>query len=426
MSRSTASSPTGHRENVPRAEPGPRRTLRARLDTLRARLGRLRARLDAARGRVAPLAPVLAPAAIYLAIRGVGLLVLAVMAGARGAQLGVELRAWDGEWLLALAGGGYFDLPAGLVDAFGERDPSTGFAFFPGYPALVGAVRILTGLDLLASGLIVTLIAGVFAAYALVRLGELVPGGSRRAGLALVALFAAAPMAVALSMTYSEALFCALAAWSLVWVLQRHWIAAGFACAAAGLVRPTAIALVLALLVAAGVAIATRAGDGWRPWAGAVLAPTGLIGYLVFVAAQPGVVGGWFGVQRRGWNSRFDGGAATVSFATDVLATGRSVMELVTVVVLAGAVVLLGLCIVQRLPLPLVIYSAVVLVMVVGSNGLMSSKGRLLLPAFTLLLPVALALARRRPATMIAVLGAATVASAWFGAYALLGWPYAI
>jgi hypothetical protein len=233
-------------------------------------------------------------------------------------------------------------------------------------------------------------------------------------------------MAVALSMTYSEALFCALAAWSLVWVLRRHWIAAGLACAAAGLVRPTAIALVLAVLVAAGIAIGTRYGDGWLPWVGALLAPTGLVGYLAFVAAQPGVVGGWFGVQRRGWNSRFDGGTATVTFATDVLATGRSVMELVTVLVLAAAVVLLVICIVQRLPWPLVVYGAAVLVMVVGSNGLMSSKARLLLPAFTLLLPVALALARRRPTTVIAVLGAATIGSAWFGAYALLGWPYAI
>jgi hypothetical protein len=278
--------------------------------------------------------------------------------------------------------------------------------------------------------MIVTLVAGVFAAYALTRLGELVPGGSRRAGLALVALFAAAPMAVALSMTYSEALFCALAAWSLVWVLQRHWVAAGLACAGAGLVRPTAIALVLAVLVAAAVAIVTRpsarSGDGWRPWVGAALAPTGLVGYLAFVAVQPGVVGGWFGVQQRGWNSRFDGGAATLSFTTDVLATGRSVLELVTVVVLAGAFVLLAISIVQRLPLPLVIYGAAVLVLVVGSNGLMNSKARLLLPAFTLLLPVALALARRRPSTMIAVLGAATLGSAWFGAYALLGWPYAI
>ena len=106
--------------------------------------------------------------------------------------------------------------------------------------------------------------------------------------------------------------------------------------------------------------------------------------------------------------------------------TAALVVVAFAVLVLAAAVVLLVICIVQRLPWPLVVYGAAVLVMVVGSNGLMSSKARLLLPAFTLLLPVALALARRRPPTVIAVLGAATIGSAWFGAYALLGWPYAI
>ena len=46
--------------------------------------------------------------------------------------------------------------------------------------------------------------------------GELVPGGSRRTGLLLTALFAATPMSVVLSMAYTEALFCALVAWALV------------------------------------------------------------------------------------------------------------------------------------------------------------------------------------------------------------------
>jgi peptidoglycan/LPS O-acetylase OafA/YrhL len=49
-----------------------------------------------------------------------------------------------------------------------------------------------------------------------------------------------------------------------------------------------------------------------------------------------------------------------------------------------------------------------------------------MLPAFTLLVPVALALARRRRGTALAVVGAAVLASAWFGGYALTGWSYAI
>jgi hypothetical protein len=53
-------------------------------------------------------------------------------------------------------------------------------------------------------------------------------------------------------------------------------------------------------------------------------------------------------------------------------------------------------------------------------------KLRVLLPAFVLLLPVAIGLAGRRRATAVAVVVAAALVSAWFGAYALTIWPYAI
>ena len=56
----------------------------------------------------------------------------------------------------------------------------------------------------------------------------------------------------------------------------------------------------------------------------------------------------------------------------------------------------------------------------------MNSKARLMVPAFTLLIPVALALAKRRPATIVLTLSALAVASSWFGAYALTAWGYAI
>jgi len=115
-----------------------------------------------------------------------------------------------------------------------------------------------------------------------------------------------------------------------------------------------------------------------------------------------------------------------VRFGLEVLASGRSVLEVVTVVVLLIAILLLALNIRRRVAWPLVLYGALVLAMDLGSNGLMNSKARMLLPAFTLLVPPAVALAKRRPRTMIAVLAAIAVASAWFGAYALTGWPYAI
>lgn len=367
---------------------------------------------------------VLAPAAVFLGVREVGLVVLGLMAAANDTSTGAALRSWDGQWFLAIAAGGYDGVPPGLVDAFGRRTAETPLAFFPGYPAVVGWLYDL-GFPLVGSALAVTIGAGVVCAYGLVRLGALVRGGSRRTGLVLVALFAAAPMSIVLSMAYSEALFCAAAVWALVFVLERNWVGAGLATAAAGLVRPTAAALVLAVGLAALVAIARRR-DGWRPWVAAALAPVGLFGYLAWVGWRTGAWNGWFVLQSRGWDSEFDGGVATVRFSLQVLGDARSVLEVTTVGFIVGALALLVLCWRRRTQWPLLVYGAGVLAMDLCSNGLMNSKARLMVPAVTLLVPVALALAKRRTSTMVLTLCGIALFGSWFGAYSITAWGYAI
>lgn len=370
----------------------------------------------------------LAPALVYLTIRQVSLLVLAWMSVAQGTGAGQALTSWDGAWFLGLAAGGYGGVPAELVDGFGMRTPQTSLAFFPGYPALVAVVSGLSGVGFTAAALAISAGAGVAAAYGLVRLAETVPHGSRRAGLVLVALFAAAPMSIVLSMAYSEALFCALAVWCLVGLLRRQWLLAGMCSAAAGLVRPTAAALIAAVVLA-GVVAVLRDKHGWRPWAAVLLAPSGLLGYLAFVAARTGRWDGWFALQRQGWDSAFDGGRATLRFTGQVLTTAPSVLEVTTVWLLAGALVLLVLCVLDwrgSPAWPLLVYAVVVLALNLGSSGVMNSKARLLLPAFVLLLPVAIGLARRRPAVLVLTLTTLAAFGAWFGSYALTVWPYAV
>ncbi|MGH3796438.1 MAG: hypothetical protein ACRDSP_16285 [Pseudonocardiaceae bacterium] len=379
-------------------------------------------------GRLQRATTLLAPALVYLTIRQVSLLVLAWMSAATGVGMRGALTSWDGSWFLGLAAGGYGGVPPGLTDAFGARSSETALAFFPGYPALVAAVSWLTEIGVTAAAFTVTGAAGVLTAYGLVRLAEVVPHGSRRAGLVLVALFAAAPMSIVLSMTYSESLFCALAAWCLVGLLRGQWLLAASCATVAGLVRPTAAALVAAVVVAAAVAV-LRGRDGWRPWAAGLLAPAGLVGYLAFVAIRTGRWDGWFALQQRGWDSRFDGGGATLRFTAEVLTSAPSVLEVTTVWLLVGALVLLVFCVLEwrRSPAwPLLAYAAVVLAMDLGSNGLMNSKARLLLPAFVLLLPVAAGLARHRTAAVVLTLAGLTAFGAWFGSYAITVWPYAI
>ncbi|HEY0447954.1 hypothetical protein [Actinophytocola sp.] len=370
----------------------------------------------------------LAPALIFLGIREFGLLVLTWMAAATGRSVTEALRSWDGQWFLAIAEGGYAGVPASLVDAFGQRDAETPLAFFPGYPTVVRWVAGFDGgggIGLVTAAFTVTIVAGVACSYALARLGRHIRGGSTRTGLILVALFAATPMSIVLSMAYSEAMFCALAAWSLVGVLERRWLLAGVCCAAAGLVRSTGAALILAVGLAVLVAIVRRR-DGWRPWVGGVIAPVGLVGYLAWVGAQTGAWDGWFALQERGWGTGFDGGAATVRFSLEALADARSVLEVTTVGLIVVAVVLLVVGLVRRVEWPLLVFAAGVLAMDLCANGLMNSKARLMIPAFTLLIPIALALARRKPSTAVLALCGLVVASSWFGAYSITSWGYAI
>jgi hypothetical protein len=366
-----------------------------------------------------------APALVYLGVRAVGLVVLAAMSARSGSDAVRDLTTWDGAWLLAIAEHGYAGVPPDRLDAFGQRTPDTPLGFFPGYPALVSALRWITFGDVEVAGLLVSLGAGVVAAYGLTRIGELVPGGSRRAGLLLAGLFAASPMAVVLSMAYTEALFSAFAAWALVGVLRGQWLLAGAGAAAAGLVRPTATAVVAAVGLAALVAALGRRHD-WRPWAGGLLAATGLLSYLGYVALRTGRPDGWFAVQREGWGWYFDGGAATTGFLRDVLTGGERLFDVLTAVAFAASLVLLAVMARMRLPWPLLVYAVLGLATVWGTEGLMNAKLRLLVPVFVLLVPVALGLANRRTGTAVAVLAGAALGSAWFGGYALTIWPFGI
>ncbi len=367
----------------------------------------------------------LVPAAIYLAFRGFGVIVLAI-SSPHG--LLDRLTAWDGLWYLKIAAHGY-DLGP-VLDAQGHLNPFTPRAFFAGYPLLTQGLSAWLGIGLVPASLLVSAISGVVAAYGLARLGRIVRGGSPRAGYLLVALFAAAPMGVVLSMAYTEALFCALAVWALVGVLEERWLLAGVCCACAGLVRSTALALALAVGLAALVCLLRRGTA--RPAAALLLAPVGLAGYLWWTGLRVRPDAGladqlrtWPDLEWQGWLTKFDGGLATWNFLRSAVVSPTG-MTVLTAGVIIGALVLLAVALARRIEWPLVVYAAAVLVLCLGSSGLMHAKPRLLLPAFTLLVPVAIGLSNRRPGTAVLTVCGIAVLSAWFGAYALTVWHYAI
>ena len=113
-------------------------------------------------------------------------------------------------------------------------------------------------------------------------------------------------------------------------------------------------------------------------------------------------------------------------FVARTLRSGHEAYDLAVLLTLVGSIVLLAVAVRMRLPWPLLVYTAAVLITVWCSDGQIHSRVRLLVPAFPLLLPVALGLARRRTGTAVAVVVAAALVSAWFGGYTLTIWRYAI
>jgi hypothetical protein len=94
------------------------------------------------------------------------------------------------------------------------------------------------------------------------------------------------------------------------------------------------------------------------------------------------------------------------------------VLLVVAVLVLVG---LFGLAVRDRQPLPLLVFAGVLLALALTTSGYFGSKPRYLLPAFPLLLPVALRLARLRTPVVVGALGALTAGSAVYGVVWLLG-----
>jgi hypothetical protein len=123
-----------------------------------------------------------------------------------------------------------------------------------------------------------------------------------------------------------------------------------------------------------------------------------------------------------GWRNGFDGGYAFARFVAEKFTSFPS--ALAGAGLIAGVVSVVWLYVVgvrQRQPLPLLVYTGVVTALALCASSYFGSKPRLLMPAFPLLLPLALALSRLRTRRSALVLGPVAVASAVYGAFWLNG-----
>ncbi|MFF5785265.1 glycosyltransferase family 39 protein [Streptomyces sp. NPDC012693] len=346
----------------------------------------------------------------YAATRLIGLLVLATAAAATGEDGLHRLKGrWDSVWYVRIAEHGY-----GYETTLPNGDVHSDLAFFPLLPALERGLSAVLPLDAATAGLLVSWTAGLAAAWGIHRCGAHAFGA--RAGVVLAVLWGVYPTAFVQSMAYTETLFTALAAWSLYAVLRGRWILAGVLCAAAGLTRPTAVALIAALGITALVTLARDRRIPARTVSGVLIAPLGWLGYIVYVGVREGAPTAYFDVQAA-WGNSIDGGVALARFIGGL--PWPAALGLCAALALLGWLV--ALCVRQRQPLPLLLYTVgVVGVSLVGA-AYFGSRPRLMMPAFGLLLPPAVALARARTRTAVPVLAGLALASAAYGAFTLLG-----
>ena len=179
--------------------------------------------------------------------------------------------AWDSEYYLAIAVGGYDDprsphlTPTGVVTSpTGDPPPqrgggfgqsiSTSYAFFPFYPWMIRIFAFplrIFGMNPIATatlaGIIVSTLGallGMLALYDLTRdsLGE---DGALRAAFYLIIF----PTGFFLIQIYTEGLFVGLAFACLAMLKRKHWLPAAIFGVTASLTRAVGVALIIPMLI---------------------------------------------------------------------------------------------------------------------------------------------------------------------------------
>jgi len=174
---------------------------------------------------------------------------------------------WDGGWYVTIATEGY------------GSPQST--AFFPFYPLIV-YVGTFLGIGPALSGVLVSLVATLFALYFLYRIAE--KYWDLKVARTAVLTFAFFPTAFFLNAVYTEALFVALSA-GAVWAayVRRDLLLAGVLGALAAATRNYG----LLLLIPLGYEwLFNREEFGWGGLWKIAVVPTGLVGYMIFLQGR--------------------------------------------------------------------------------------------------------------------------------------------
>ncbi|GAA1471175.1 mannosyltransferase family protein [Corynebacterium felinum] len=340
-------------------------------------------------------------------------------------NIGRQLRQWDAIHFAEIAKYGYFS-----TQGYGADNPEiyqTRLAFFPGLPALMRALNELTGINVYAAGEILSLIATFFIAAGAIKLASLLGAPlSGKIGAAL--LFLCAPMSITFQMAYTEAIFIAISLWAMAMLLEGRWCATALLIFIAGFFRLTTIDLIATFAIIALLYAPHNLRDRrtWLIWGSVIASALPLLGYIWWASSHTRDIGGYFGLQEKGWHSSFDFGAATLRWTVQELISGTQPGYFISIASIIGAVSAVFFSF-RRLPWALWLCGATIVANVVLSDGIMHSRPRLLLLGLVLLLPLVIQTPKRLPPiTYGLMIGAWSVAGIVTSSYMLVIFDWAI
>lgn len=347
--------------------------------------------------------------AVYAAARGLGLVVVAVVALVGSHGIASLLGKWDSYWYLQVVRHGYPSVLPRRNGAVAGNDT----AFFPLVPLVIRLVGAATPLSDLWAGVVTSLVSGLTATLAVRALAREIWGSVAGDGAALA--FAVFPGAFVFDMVYAEGTMITFAALCLLALVRKRWLGAALLGALASASHSTAVVLAAS---AAYAACAALRADGvlrwrerrlalrsWRPLLAPALAPAGFVGFQAYLWAHTGQPLAWFETERGGWHSGLSLGAP-LRAASRALEDPRRLGDVVVTVLLVLCVVAAAWLWRARTPAPVVIYALGSLALAVFSSGL-GARPRFVLDAFPL---VAVVGARFHGAALRRVLYASTLA----------------
>lgn len=298
--------------------------------------------------------------------------------------------AWDSEYYLAIAVGGYDDPATDFVGP-PENQITTSYAFLPFYPLLIRLFMFpfyLLGLTPIATatlaGVTVSALGTLGAMYALYDLTKVSLGedGGLRAAFYLIIF----PTGFFLLQVYTEGLFVGLVFGCLAFSRRGQWIYAALLAACATLTRAVGVTLVIPMLIewfrTEAWSQITWQKTSWRAGWGALLSFTPLITFLIWKISPYGQ--GFDYVEKTIYGSAFmdirgaigDWRQAIQSLSMDVLQRGANYSLIILLFLLA-----LIACVKCIRQYPAVAWLSLAIILISWGSGPASGMHRYLLTA---------------------------------------------